>query len=864
LRQGLAFHQHGQLDQAELIYREILTHAPDYFDALHLLGVIEGQRGNAAGAMEWISQAIRINPYDASAHSDIGNALLDLKRPEEALASYDRALVLKPDFAGALNNRGNALLELKRPEEALASYDRALALKPDFAGALNGRGNALLELKRPEEALASYDRALKLQPDSVEALNNRGNALLDLKRPEEALASFGLALRLKPDYVDAINGCGKAMLDLERPEEALASYDRALKLQPDSIEALNDRGNALLELKRREEALASYDRALKLQPDFVEALNNRGNVLLGLKRREEALASYDRALKHQPDHVEALNNRGIALLDLKRLEEALASYNRALALMPDFAGALNGRGNALLDLRRPEEALASYDSALAIKPDYAEALHNRGIALLQLRRYEEGIADYKKLLAIEPFHDYARGRLLHMQLHCCDWTQYEQNSETLVKSVNDGKRAGVPFSFLAVSQSAADQLRCAHIYVADKYPAASQPVWRGERYSHDRIRLAYLSADFLEHPSSFLLAGMFENHDRSRLETIAISFGDDDQSEIRSRLRGAFEHFIDVRNRGNLEVARLMRELEVDIAVDLMGHTQYSRTGILALRPAPVQVNYLGFPGTMGAEYMDYIIADRHVIPEDQRQYFSEHVVYLPDTFQANDSKRRIAEHAPSRAEVGLPDDGFVFCSFNKSYKISPTIFDVWMRLLKAVTGSVLWLVADNLTVENNLRRGAANQGIEPRRLIFAPRLQYADHLARFQLADLFLDTLPFNAGATASDALWTRVPVLTCAGEAFASRMAGSLLNAIGLPELITHNLEDYEALAHKLVTRPAMLNDIRATLAKNRHTHSLFNSDRFRRHIEAAYTTMWERHQRGARPASFSVQPFQPPTSE
>lgn len=758
LQRALALQRHGQLDQARLICREILTRAPDQFDALHLLGIFEGQKGNAATAAELISHAIRINPYDASAHSNFGNALLDLKHPEEALASYDRAL----------------------------------ALKPDFAGAINGRGNALLELKRPEEALASYDLALELQPDYAEALNNRGNVLLNLSRPDEALASFDRALRLQPDYVDAINGRGIALLDLKRPEEALASYDHALKLQPDSVEALND----------------------------------RGNVLLKLERLEEALASYDGALARKPDHVDALHNRGIALSKLGRLEEALASYDRALA----------------------------------VEPDYANALYRRGIAMWKLDRYGESITDFKKLLAIKPYHDFAIGRLLHMQLICCDWAGYDKLAAQIAEGVRAGRHADYPGRFQAISDSAADQLRCSKLFSAEYHPAALQPVWRGERYRHDRIRLAYLSADFRAHAASFLLVGMFEHHDRSRFETIAISFGDDDQSEIRTRLKGAFGRFIDVRGRSDLEVACLMRELEIDIAVDLMGHTQNSRMGILALRPAPVQVNFF-CPGTSGTDYLDYIICDRVVIPEDQHAHYSEKVAYLPDTFQVNDSNRPIAGHTPSRTELGLPDNGFVFCSFNNTYKFTPAMFDIWMRLLDNVKGSVLWLQEINAVASRNLLREAAQRGIDANRLVFAPKVpRLEDHLARYRLADLFLDTLPYNAQTTASDALWAGLPVITCLGTTFVGRVAASLLNAIGLPELVTHSLPEYEALALELATHPVQLADLRARLARNRATSPLFDTVRFCRHIESAYITMWERHQSGAPPASFAVQPVRP----
>ena len=796
---------------------------PDQFDALFHRGILKAQSGLSQEALQLFNEALKINPRSAEVNLNLGNVLAETARPEEALVSYDNALAIRPEFAEALYCRGNALQTLKRHEEALASYDRALAIVPGRAEILGNRGNPLHDLKRYEEALASYDEAIAIMPGAALLHNNRGNTLRELKRLEEALASLDRALAIEPDYVDAMNNRGNTLQALQRYEEALASFELALVSSPDNAVVHNNRGNTLQDLQRYEEALASYDKALAIRPDFAEALLGRGNVLRKLRRFEEAVACCEKALIIQPNYVEALNSRGNTLQELQRYEEALSSYREALAKSPDDAVVHNNRGNVLLDLKRYEEAVTSFENALAIKPDF----------------------------------EYAAGMLARVRMHCCDWRARDEEVGRLTVDIRAGKRSITPLVFLGVSDSAADQLRCSRIFATNNYPAASQPAWRGERYSHKRIRVAYLSADFRVHPSSFLLAGMFEHHDRSQFEAMALSFGHDDQSEIRTRLRAAFEHFIDVRNRSDLEVARLMRELEVDIAVDLMGHTRYGRMGILALRAAPVQVNYLGFPATMGADCFDYILADDFIIPREKQSCYSEHVVYLPDSFQANDDKRKMSEKIPARLEAGLPESGLVFCSFNKSYKISPAIFDVWTRLLKAVTGSVLWLVADNLTVENNLRREAANRGIEPRRLIFAPRLRYADHLARFQLADLFLDTLPFNAGATASDALWTGVPVLTCTGEAFASRMAGSLLKAIGLPELITYNLEDYEALAHKLATSPTMLNDIRARLAQNRHTHALFNTDRFRRHIEAAYTTMWQRSQRGEAPESFAVEP-------
>jgi protein O-GlcNAc transferase len=710
----------------------------------------------------------------------------------------------------------------KTPEEALASYDRVLAIKPDFARAHYSRGNALCELNRHEEAVASYDRVLAIEPDFARALNNRGVALLELGR-----------------YA-----------------EAVASYDRALTIKPDFTRALYNRGNALLELNRHEEALASYDRVLSIRPDFDQALNNRGNALFELGHYEDAIASYDRALAIKPDFAQAFYNRGNALLKLRRFAQAVASYDRALAIEPDFANGLNNRGNALCELDRHEEALASYDRVLAIKPDFAGLHYRRGNALFELRCYEQAAEVFERLLDAEPDYDYAKGHLLYSKLRCCDWRNLACNVQLVENEVFAGKRVALPFIFLSLSESSSAQLQCARTYHEDMHTTHEGAIWVGERYRHDRIRLAYLSADFRNHAVAYLIAGLIEAHDKSRFEITAVSFGPDNSDETRTRLTKAFDRFINVHRMSDRDTALLLKRMEIDIAVDLMGYTSGCRPGILAFRPAPIQVNYLGYPGTMGADYIDYIVADRFILPEDHHCFYTEKVVYLPDTYQPNDYKRRISENTRTRVEAGLPETGFVFCSFNNIHKITPPVFDVWMRLLHHIEGSVLWLLEDNAAAVWNLRRNAETRGVASDRLVFAPRTRLEDHLARHRLAGFLLDNVPYNAHTTASDALWAGLPVLTCLGSSFAGRVAGSLLNAVGLPELITDNLEDYEALALKLARDQNLLAAIKAKLAQNRETFPLFDTDRFRRHIESAYETMWERYQRGEPPASFSVE--------
>jgi len=664
-----------------------------------------------------------------------------------------------------------------------------------------------------------------------------------------------MVLGARPDHFDALHLSGTIAARRQRFEEADRLLRAALAVNQESAEAQSNYGNVQRARGQLVDALASYERAIAIKPTFVEALNNLGGVLKELERFDQALATYDTALALKPDLAVLHFNRGVVLSALKRHEEALTSYDRALALNKDFAEAYNNRGTELAALKRHEEAIRSYDRALTLKPDFAEALQNRGAALSHLGRHEAAGKDLERALRLDPNLPFARGTLLHSRMHDCDWRDYEQESHRVIADVRAGKRAIQPFMFLAVSDCPEDQLSCSRAWVREQCPPSVDSTWAGGRYRHDRIRLAYVSAHFRDHPMGQLMAALFEQHDRNRFETIAVSLGRDDHSAMRSRLRAAFEKFVDAEQLSDREVVELMREMEVDIAVDRTGFTTGARPGIFAMRAAPIQVNYLAYPGTMGADFIDYLIADETIIPAEQRRSYAEKIVYLPDCYQVNDSGRRIAERTPTRNEVGLPERGFVFCSFNNHYKITPQLFDIWMSLMRQVDKSVLWLLDSTATTRRNLWREAAARGIDPQRLVFAPRIATEEHLARHRLADLFLDSIPCNAHTTASDALWTGLPVLTCLGSTFAGRVAASLLRAVGLPELVTSSLDEYQSLALRLAKEPPTLQEIRQKLAHNHAVAPLFDTDRFRRHIERAYVEMWERNQRGESPASFEV---------
>lgn len=598
-----------------------------------------------------------------------------------------------------------------------------------------------------------------------------------------------------------------------------------------------------------------YQEVLDRQPRHFDALHMLGVIALQTRRTERGVELVRQAIGLNDKVAAAYNNLGKALLDLNRPDEALTNFGQSIALDPGFAEAHFNRGNAFVGLNRPEDALASYARAIALKPDFAEAIRNRANVFSRLRRYDEALAAYDKALILKPGLPGADGPRLYTKMHLCEWSNWDVECADLIASVRSGNANTQPFIFLAVPSSAAEQLQCARAMVANHFPAAKRAVWQGESYQHDRIRIAYLSADFRQHAASFLMAGMFECHDKSRFEITALSFGVDDHSGIRARVKASFERFLDVRACSDDQIADLARSLEIDIMVDLMGFTTDSRTGIFARRPAPIQAHYMGFPGTMGAPYLDYIIADGVVIPDSQRAFYSEKLALLPGSYLVNDAKRPIADRNFTRSELGLPAKGFVFCCFNSGYKITPDIFDCWMRILGQVEGSVLWLFQNHEEAADNLRKEARARRVEAGRLVFASRMPPSDHLARHRAADLFLDTLPYNAHTTASDALWAGLPVLTCLGATFVGRVAASVLNAIGLPELIVETLDDYERLAVELATRPDRLAEIRGKLAANRLTTPLFDTTRFTRNIEAAYTAMHGRHKVGLAPDHIAI---------
>jgi predicted O-linked N-acetylglucosamine transferase (SPINDLY family) len=627
-------------------------------------------------------------------------------------------------------------------------------------------------------------------------------------------------------------------------EHAKVIYEDILSINPKHFDSLQLLGTIAAQMKDWEKSVKLLKQALTIDNTIPAVYNNLGVAYKELKLFDDALQNYNFAVSLKPTYSEAFYNRGLVLHELKRLAESLESYEMAISLKPNYAEAHSNSGNVYKELKQFTKALEFYGNALAINPNYVEAHLNCGIAFQELLRLEEALKSYEKVIRLDPNFPFIKGGIVHCKMRMNKWDSFFDDLESINSDVSNNKFSATPFGYQGICNSPKLLGKAASLFSLSKYPPRINQSAKVAKVANKKIKIGYLCGEFRHQATSILMVNLWEMHDKDKFELIGLDNGWDDGSPIRKRIEKAFDKFINISRMSDTEVVELVKYEAVDILINLNCFFGLSRNSVFSYKPAPVQVNYLGFPGTLGATYMDYIIADKYVIPEYSQDFYYEKVVYLPNCYQVNDRNRVIADKVFRREELGLPNDGFVFCCFNNNYKITPPIFDIWIRILKSVKGSVLWLLEDNPYSVVNLRKEAQSRGLEPSKLVFAKRMDLPEHLARHSAADLFLDTLPYNAHTTASDALWAGLPVLTCMGESFASRVAASLLNAIELPELITTSQEQYEAKAIELATNPEKLKAIREKLERNKLTTALFDSTRFTKHIETAYMQMYERY--------------------
>ena len=813
-------HRKGAIDDAKSLYSEVLRLDPRHAAAYGNLAIIAVQQGDLVRAESLFRKEIRLRPDSAAPYNHLGSVLQQQGKWADAIAAHERAIALNPNYAEAHLALGNAFKAQHRLDEAMRCYRAALAIKPDYAEAHNNVGVVLQLQDKLQEAARAYCKAAA-RPGYAEAFFNLGVVLHRMGDLEAAQAAYRQAIAISPNVAVAHNNLGTVLKDLSRLDAAMAAFERAIDLRGDYAEAVYNRATLLQEQGRLEDALADYGRALQLRPDYVDAVNNAGIVLQELGRSHDAIELYRSMARPMPVHADLYNNLGTALLADGQPREARIALQQALACRHEFPEAAYNLGNALRELGDLGAALAAWRAALALRPDYPDAL----------------------------------SQLAHHRALVCDWTSHAPDQQRLRDLVAHGARVP-PFYLFATPATAAEQLRCAEQWITPLKPPQGEVLHHSVRGERAHLRLGYLSGDFHQHATARLMAELFEKHDRNRFEVFAYSYGADDATPMRGRLVAAFDRFVDIAALSHHAAAARIHKDDVDILIDLKGYAHGARPAIAAYRPAPVQVSYLGFPATMGADFMDYILVDRFVVPESQQPFFSERLVRLPQSYQVNDRKRDATAPATTRRDCGLPEQGLVLCCFNNSYKLTPQIFDIWMRLLRQAPGSVLWLLAGNELVEASLRNEAARRGVDSGRLVFAPVVPPPAHLERHRHADLFLDTVPCNAHTTASDALWCGLPVLTCSGETFTGRVAGSLLTTIGLLELVTSSLEEYERTAMDLIGAPVHLAALRQKIERERDVNLLFDLPRSTAAIEAAYERMWQRWLAQEQPVAFSIE--------
>jgi protein O-GlcNAc transferase len=773
-----------------------------------------------------------------------------------AKISIDRALL-----KAKLHAKKGEIEEAKRLyQSVLQAFPKNVRAQRGLAGLIELRQEVINQLvalynQGQLSAVVEQSQALIEQyPDAFIVWNLLGAAKQGLGRMDEAIVAYKRALILKPDFAEAYNNMGVILREQGKLDEAIAAYDRALSIKPDFAEAYNNMGVTLQEQGKLDEAIAAYNKALILKPDYADTYNNIGATLREQGRLGEAIAAYDRALSIKPGYVDAYNNMGNALKDQGKLEEAIAAYNKALILKPSNAEAYNNMGVTLQEQGKLDEAIAAYNKALILRPDYAKAYNNMGVTLQEQGKLDEAIAAYDRALSIKPDYADARSERLFQLGHICDWSAIEADRSYVAELGIIGASVA-PFCFLPLEDAPERHRLRSELYAKETYTQRPLPAIAKPSRKPERLRIGYFSGDFRNHAMMHCMAQIFAVHDKSNFEIFAYSYGPDTQDKMRKKLMSDVDAFHDVREMSDVQIVDLARAENLSIAVDLQGYTKDTKTALFAYGLAPVQISYLGYPGTLGADFTDYIVSDPVVIPEEKRQCYSEHIFYLPYTYFPTDNTRAISKNIITREDMGLPNEGFVFCCFNNNYKISQKEFDIWMRLLGRVEDSVLWLLKSNKWAEQNLKREAEARGISAERLIFAEKVTQDEHLARQKLADLFLDTFNYNAHTTTSDALWAGLPVVTKLGEGFAARVAASLLTAIGLPELITESEEAYEALALALATDTNELAKIKSKLEANRLTQPLFDSEMYTRHLETGYQMAYDRYFNGQSPDTIIV---------
>lgn len=771
------------------------------------LGIEAFNTGKYAEADHHFSTILKVSPDHPDANHNMGVLAVRVGKHEVAIPLLRKAIDVNPSVEHYWLSYVRTLMNLGRQQDARLIVDEA-----------KSKGVSADILRNLNKLLAANAE----QPQGIPPKNTI-NELLNLYNRGEFANVVGLVEALAEHYPKSLfvwNILGAAAAQSGQLDKSICAFEKVIAINPDSAEAHYNIGIANQTKGKLDDAIASYKKALSLKPDHAEACNNLGLAFKDRGDLSEAIASYEKALSLKSDYAEAQYNLGVAFQNRGQLSKAITSYEKLLSLRPDYAGAYNKLANTYQDQGKLDKAILCYEKALSLQPDYESA----------------------------------RAQKLHQQARICDWSIFDSNGLD-VSDLGVVEKCVHPFALFSIEDAPDRHRKRAEMYCRQAYSCNAFTFAKKPSLKLKRIRLGYFSADFKEHPVARLIVKILEKHDRDQFEVFGYSLHGNKQSELRRRIINSFDCFLDAQDMTERELALKARHDEIDIAIDLTGHMQNARSLVFANRAAPIQINYLGFPGTMGAGFIDYIIADRNLIPNDFQKFYSEKPIYLPHHYQAQNDELVIADKTPTRSSLGLPEKGVVFCAINNSYKITPREFDIWMRLVQNVKGSVLWLLESNKWAKENLLKEAAARAVGPERLVFAKQLPHSEYLAQFKCADLYLDTFNYNSGATASNALWAGLPVVTKRGESYVARMASSLLQSLGLPELIATSELEYENLVMKLAQDPEQLAALKQKLSANLITKPLFKSELFTKHLENGYQQAYERHCDGKPPDVITV---------
>jgi protein O-GlcNAc transferase len=700
-----------------------------------------------------------------------------------------------------------------------------------------------------------YENILSVDKKNFDALFFLGVILIKFKNYKKARELLEQVVLIKPNFADAYNNIGICLEKLNDLDGAIKNYNLAINNRPNFAEAHNNIAVVFQKLRNFDQAILQYKKAISYKNLYLDAYINLANLFKETKQFEEAIKNYDLAINLNPNLAEVYNNKGNALKEIRKFEEAIKNYDLAINLNPNLAEVYNNKGNALKEIRKFEEAIKNYDLAINLNPNFAEAYFNTATTLQDIKNFEKAVLYFEKALLLDKEIPFCKGYLLHAKMLCCNWSGLNELYKEIYNDVEKNRYSATPFGYQAICDDESNLQKCAQLYSNKRFPEIKNNLFSKKVSKNKKIKIGYLCGEFREQATSILMTEVWEKHNKEDFEIIAFDSGWDDKSLRRNRIINAFDKFIDISKVSDLDAAKIIYKEQIDILINLNGFFGTGRPVVFSYRPAGIQINYLGFPGTIGSKYIDYILCDQTVVPLESKKFYNEKIIYLPGSYQANDTKRNISDKKFLREELSLPNESFVFCCFNNNYKITPNMFDVWARLLKKIDNSVLWLIEGNSEATENLKKEVKIRNIDASRLIFAKRMKLEDHLARHKNADLFLDTLPYNAHTTASDSLWAGLPVLTCLGKAFPGRVAASLLRSLDLPELITYSENEYISKAEELALNPEKLTLIKNKLDINKFSQPLFNTELFCRSLESAFKIIFEKHSLGLETEDISL---------